>query len=151
MHKLFWDLVWLIFAYALTVNVCYLWFGFAFSVNNLQESCITHTTVLCMSTIHLFLQHRPALFVSCGWSQGPWRSLGVQSGVWRRQCGLLSLRCAGRPPGPTARSPLRKRVFPTRRRSNKRMTPPLDPLNRYPGWLTGWMMLTVSKVTVNLQ
>jgi len=120
---------------------------------------VLHTTLLwpwisCMNAVHIVSAALLCVFVSSDWSQGPWPSSGMQFAVWCRQCGLLSLPCAGQPLGPTARSPSRKKVFPTRRRSNKRMEPPLDPRNPYPGWLSGRMVLTVLcalKATVDFQ
>lgn len=72
-------------------------------------------------------------FVLSYCTQGSWPSLGAQFGECSQQWGLLFLRCAGQALGPTARSPPRKRVFPMRRHSNRRMEPPQDPLSHYPG------------------
>lgn len=69
----------------------------------------------------------------CDCPQGPWPSSGAQFGEWCWQCGLRSLLCVGQALGPTARSTPRKRTSPTRRRSNRRTQPPLDPLSLYPG------------------
>lgn len=75
------------------------------------------------------------LLVSSDCTQGPWPSQGARCGGWCRWCGLLSLPCAGQLLGPIAQSLPARKVFPTRRHSNSKMEPHLDPQNLYPGQL----------------